>query len=168
MSLPVDVPQMDIDTYLLELEQNLMTGSARWIADFTESFRDFPISGERFDMVVKGNTRPKRGLLSKLFAYLSLPDYSVGSFVYSKKADRSKLDELIRLVLEHMRENNVAWSWLVVLRHGSFSQEMKDLLREKEVNEIGIALVDTSSGQIATSPSYVGRSMVDHLPKILR
>ena len=30
-----------VDAYVFRLERNLMTGSARWVADFTESFRNY-------------------------------------------------------------------------------------------------------------------------------
>ncbi len=158
---------MDIDTYLLRLEANLMTGSAKWIADFTESFRNYSVKGETFDMVVTGSTRPKGLFLSRLFAYFSLPNYSMACFAHSGKVDRKMLDELIRLVLDHMKETNLAWSWLVIPQEGSFSRGMKDFITEKDIKKIGIALIDVGSGEVNTSPSYVGRRMADHV-KCLR
>lgn len=140
-----------------------MTGSARWIADFTESFRDHPIKRETFDMVVRGSTRPKGFLLSRLFAYLSLPDYSLACFARSGKVDSKTLDRLIRLVLDHMKETNLTWSWLVIAQQGSPDQRVRELVQKKETRELGIALVDISSGEVTTNPSYVGRRMVDHV-----
>ena len=154
---------MDLHAYLLRLEENLMTGSARWIADFTESFRDYRIKDEKFDMLVRGSTRPKGFFLSRLFAYFSLPDYLLACFAHSGEVDGKRLDGLIQLVREHMREGNLTWSWLVLPQEGAPALGVKELVRKKEIHEIGIALVDISSGEITTNPSYVGRRMVDHV-----
>lgn len=154
---------MNLQTYLLKLEHNLMTGSARWIADFTESFRDYPIKGETFDMVVTGRTRPRGFLLSKLFAYFSLPDYSAACYVRSGGLDLGRVDELAQLILEHMRESNTDWSWLVIPQEGAPPQGLRELVEKKDIRELGIALVDVSSGEVTTNRCYVGRRMADHV-----
>lgn len=162
-SLPIDFSEMNLQTYLLKLERNLMTGSARWIADFTESFRDYSIQDERFQMVVTGSTRPRGFFLSRLFAYFSLPNYSMACFVRAARIDGRKLDELVQLVSEYMKETNIAWSWIVIPQEGPLPVGTADLIKGKDINEIGIALVDVSSGDVVTNPSYVGRRMADHV-----
>ncbi len=163
MSLPIDVSQMDITTYLLKLEENLMTGSARWITDFTESFRNYPIRGESFDMVVTGSTRPRGFLLSKLFAYFSLPNYSTACYVHSGDLDLRRMDELAQLILDHMRESSTDWSWLVIPQEGAHPLGLRELVEKKDTKELGIALVDISSGKVTTNPCYVGKRMADHV-----
>ncbi len=64
---------MELDDYLLKLEKNLLFGSARWVADFTESFRRYPLEGVTFDMVVTGKMRAKGFLLSRLVSFLLMP-----------------------------------------------------------------------------------------------
>lgn len=154
---------MDLETYLLKLEQNLMTGTARWIADFTESFRDYSVKDETFEMFVTGSTRPKGFFLSRLFAYFSLPNYSMACFVRSTWIDGRRLDGLVQLVSEYMKETNIAWSWIVIPQEGQLPAGTADLIRRKDINEIGIALVDISSEDVTTNPSYVGRRMAGHV-----
>jgi len=154
---------MDIDGYLLRLEENLMIGSGKWIADFTESFRNHKIKDTKFDMLIMGNTRPKGFLLSRLFGYFAMPNYRVACFAYSEQIERKDLDSLIKLILSFMEENNFAWSWFIIPKQGHFSNEVRDSIKRMGVEKIGIALVDLSNREIECNPSYVGKRMKEHV-----
>ncbi|HID93902.1 MAG TPA: hypothetical protein EYP60_07385 [bacterium (Candidatus Stahlbacteria)] len=154
---------MYIDKYLLRLEENLMLGSGRWIADFTESFRNHRINDAKFDMFIIGNTRPKGFLLSKLFGYFAMPNYRVACFVYCQQIDTKGLTSLIKLISSYMEENNFAWSWLVISKEGHFNSKIKDSIKKVDVEKIGIALVDLYNREIECSPSYLGKRMKAHV-----
>lgn len=154
---------MDIDGYLLRLEENLMIGSGRWIADFTESFRNHKIKDAKFDMFIKGNTRPKGFLLSRLFGYFAMPNYRVACFAYSQPIEHKELTSLVKSISNFMEENNFAWSWLVIPKEGRFSNEVRDSIKKMNVEKIGVALVDLSNREIECNPSYVGKRMREHV-----
>ncbi|MBM3134268.1 MAG: hypothetical protein FJZ89_03065 [Chloroflexi bacterium] len=154
---------MTIDEYLLRLENNLLTGSARWVADFTESFRHYKIEDTVWDMVVRGHMRGKGLFLSRLFAYLSLPNYQVACFVYTRELGDSDLRRMARHLLGYMKGEELDWCWLVLPREGPFSSRLQVALEKIDYRELGIALVNISSREIFTNPSYVGRRLRDHV-----
>ena len=146
--------------YLLRLESNLMLGSGRWIADFTESFWDFRIGNTTFDMLILGNTRPKGFLLSRLFAWLTLPAYGVACFVCSLNDPQLKqLGSLAKIIKRYMKEQDLTWSWLVLPSEGSFTKKAKAVVQKDDSHEIGIALMNLAAQEVVTNDSYLGRRM---------
>jgi len=152
-----------IEEYLLRLEKNLMVGSARWIADFTESFRNYQIGETVLDMMVRGHMRGKGLFLSRLFAYLSLPNYQAACFVYTRELEESTLRRLVKRLLGYMKDEGLDWSWLVLAKEGAFSDQLRTAVEKINLREMGIALVDISSQEIVTDQSYVGRRLRDHV-----
>jgi hypothetical protein len=146
--------------YLTRLENNLMMGSGRWIADFTESFRDFRVGESNFDMVILGNTRPRGFLLSRFFAWLTLPAYKVGCFVYSEDPQIKHLGTLTQSIKRYMEEQEMTWSWLVLTGESAFTRKAKVGVQKNNSHNIGIALVTLTTQEVITNDSVVGRRMV--------
>lgn len=145
--------------YLLRLENNLMVGSGRWIADFTESFWDFRVGDTTFDMLILGNTRPKGFLLSRLFSWMTLPAYRVACFVCSEDPQLKRLGTLIKSIKRYMKKRDLTWSWLVLPREGSFTKRARAVVQKNNSHEIGIALVDLAAQEVVTNDSFIGRRM---------
>lgn len=145
--------------YLVRLEKNLMVDSGRWIADFTESFWDFRVGDAHFNMVILGNTRPKGFLLSRFFAWLTLPAYRVACFAYSEGTELKHLGTLTRSIKRYMEEQGMTWSWLVLTGEGSFASIAKARVQKNDSHEIGIALVDLAAQEVITNDSVIGRRM---------
>lgn len=154
---------MTIDEYLLRLEKNMLMGSARWVADFTESFRHYPIGDTVWDMVVRGHMRGKGLFLSRIFAYLSLPNYQVACFAYTRERGDSDLRGLVKCIQGYMEAEELDWCWLVLPQEGPFSSRLRAALEKIDYRELGVALVNISSREIFTNPSYVGKRLRDHV-----
>jgi hypothetical protein len=146
--------------YLVKLENNLMDGSGRWVADFTESFWDFRIGNTSFDMVILGNTRPKGFFLSRFFAWLTLPAYRVACFVYSEDTELKHLGKLIKSIRDYMEKHEMTWAWLVLTGESSFTRKAQAGIEKNTVEEIGIALVDLNTQEVITNDSVLGRRML--------
>lgn len=151
---------MDAQTYILKLEKNIMLGAGRWIADFRESFRDFPLENLSFDLFIRGSTRPKGFLLSRLFAYFTLPDYRVAFYAKHTPDDGFDLSTLCRVIRRHSEERNIKWSWLTLFRSSSFPANIVVKVNDFKEENIGIALVDTQQQDIETSPNILGRKVI--------
>ena len=154
---------MKVDEYLLSLERNLMLGSARWVADFAESFRDYQIGDTVFDMMLKGGIKTKGLFLSRLLSYLVLPTYGVACFVCCHEPTQKALRRIIRLISKYMDEEELGWSWLVFVKEGAFSPQVRKAVEGMESKEIGIALVDLASKEVLTNRSVIGRRMQSHV-----
>lgn len=148
---------MGLDDYLLKVEWNLMLGAGRWVAELNESFRDFPVGKHSFDLYVRGGTRPKGFLLSRLFAYFSLPGYNVAFFAKHVPEDSLDLDEVRRVVEDHAARHNIKWTWLVLIRSGRFPPKLAERIRGFDKPTIGISLVDLAEEDVDTSSNILGR-----------
>jgi hypothetical protein len=145
--------------YLLKLEHNLMLGGGRWVADFVESFWDYPIGDVTFGMFIRGGMRPKGLALSKLVALITMPDYRVTCFAYVGDPDLKRLSVVLKAVRHHMKDQEIEWSWLVIPGESAFSPQARAAVEKDDTRELGIALVDLSAQEIIASRSYVGRRM---------
>jgi len=137
-----------------------MSGRGRWIADFNESFRNFKISEVEFDAFVRGNTRMKGFVLSRLFSFLLNPNYSVGCFFFSidsvKSFDKKHLIKLITTVKSGMKENEMKWAWLFLFGTENV-EKIQKYVEGVDDKTVGIALLDINSKNIVRSNSYLGR-----------
>jgi hypothetical protein len=148
---------VEVEDYLLELEQNLMLGRGRWVADFNEAFRDLPLGEHTFDLFVRGGTRPKGFLLSRLFAYFSMPSYNVALFVKHVPEDDFSLEALKKAVTDLAAEKNIRWTWLVLVRAGCFTGKLAERIDRFDAPELGISLVNLADRDIDTSANLLGR-----------
>jgi len=152
-----------LDDYLLHLEKELMVGKGVWVADFKESFRNVEINGIQFDMVVRGNTRTKGLFLSRLFAFLTMPNYQVACLVFNgeqaKSLDNQFLDLFLKAAEGYIKKNELAWAWFVIAQAGDFPEAIKIAVGNLSIKEIGVALIDIDSGAVTSSKNYLGMAM---------
>lgn len=151
---------MDVNDYLVRLENNLMLGSGRWVADFTESFWKYPMGDVVFDMFVTATMRPKGFFLSRVTAWLTTPNYYVACFAYSQDPELKHLHQVLNTIATFLKQQEFAWAWLVVPHEGPFSRKAESMVQSTALREIGIALVDLSSQEVVNSESHVGRGLV--------
>jgi hypothetical protein len=137
-----------------------MVGRGRWVADFTESFRNFKANDVTFDAFVQGNTRLKGFILSRMFSATINPNYSVGCFMVSKETakdlDKKYLDKLLRAVRSFIKENEMKWAWLFILSAKSTDNTRK-LVESVRDQFVGVAMLDVDSGNVVHSDSYIGK-----------
>jgi hypothetical protein len=148
---------VEIDTYMLKVERNLMMGAGRWVAEFNEAFRDFPVAGQVFDLYVRGGTRPRGLLLSRLLAYFSLPSYNVALFAKHVPAEDIDLAGLCKAVEDRAAKLNVKWTWLVLFRTDKFPEDLIKKVNGFDKPELGISLVNLTEQDVDTSSNLLGR-----------
>jgi hypothetical protein len=145
--------------YLLKLEYNLMLGGGRWVADFIESFWDYPVGDVTFGLFIRGGMRPKGFALSKLAAAITMPNYRVACFGYAGDSELRRLSTILNAMRRYMKEQETQWSWLVIPGESTFSPQTRATVEKNDTRELGIALVDLSAQEVITNRSYVGRRM---------
>jgi hypothetical protein len=150
---------MIVKDYLVKLEDNLMVGGGRWVADFNESFWEYPMGDLVFDVFITATVRPKGFFLSRVAAWLTTPNYYVACFAYSKDPGLKRLHEILGTISEFLKKEEFAWAWLVLPNEGAFSRKARAMVESTGINEVGIALVDLNSQEIITGASYWSRRM---------
>ena len=148
---------MEIEEYLNSLENNLMFGAGRWVADFSESFRNFKIGGRTFDLYMRGGVRPKGVFLSRIFAAFTLPNYEVAFYAMRVPEDGFDLDEILKTVAERSKTAGAEWTWLLLLRNGAFPEKIAKRVENFGEPRIGLALGDIAAGDFNASSNVLGR-----------
>lgn len=142
------------------MEKGLMLGRGRWIADFNESFRNFKMRDIEFDVFIRGNTRMKGFLLSRVFSILLNPNYSVGCFMVSTESlrhfEKKFLGKALAEIQSYMKDNEMKWSWVFIFTTRGVGEMAKHVENIKD-QSIGVVLVDTKSGSMVHSNSYLGK-----------
>jgi len=144
----------------VKLEDNLMVGGGKWVADFNESFWEYPLGDLVFDLFVTATVRAKGLFLSRVAAWLTTPNYYVACFAYSKDPELKRLHQVLTTISKFLKEEEYAWAWLVIPNEGSFSRKARSMVESNDSNEIGIALVDLSSQEIISAQSYWAKRMI--------
>jgi hypothetical protein len=150
---------MKVHDYLLRLEENLMVGSGRWVADFNESFWHYPLGDFVFDMYVTAKVRPKGFFLSKAAAWLTTPNYYVACFAYAEDPELKRLHELLSTISQFLQREEFAWAWLIIPHEAPVSGRARAMVERNDYREIGIALVDVNAQEIVSSASHWGQKM---------
>ena len=147
------------------LERELHRGRARWLADLSETFRDYQISGEMFPLLARGGTRPKGFLLSRFMAYTIMPNYNV--CMYAQWVDASHAKEqvmrLLRIVETQRDQKDIKWSWLLLLSDEPAPDSLNNLISRFGNRDVGLGYVNISTGEMSTSPNQLGRSMANQM-----
>ena len=147
------------------LERELQRGRARWVADLSESFRDYQISGEVFPMVARGSTRSKGFLLSRFLSVAVMPNYNV--CMYAQRLDATRAREhvmrLVRILETRRDEKDIKWSWLLLLSDEPPPDALSKVIGQFGNKDIGLCYVNILTGEISTSPNQLGRSMANQM-----
>lgn len=147
------------EDYLTKLEYNLMVKAGRWIADFNESILDYTMDGVTFSMFIRGGMRPKGFALSKLAAFLFVPNYQAACYVLGDAPNGHQFTKILQTLKRYRKDQEVAWTWLVILSESKFSPQLVAQVEKNDDRHTGIALIDLSTEEIITSQSYVARRM---------
>ena len=149
-----------------KLEKAMMKGKGRWVADFDESFLKYRVGDVTFDLFISGNTRVKGFILSRLYSFLLNPNYEVGFFAISTGEENEpnprRLRRWILAVKSCMQKSEMKWAWLVLVGQ-SPSDPVKKFIQEATDPDVGVAYVDTESGQITSADTYLGRQLKKYL-----
>ena len=147
---------------VMRLEKYFLTGQARWVADFNESFLNYREGDVKFDLFIAGNTRSKGFILSRLFSFLLNPNYEVGFFAISLDEESEPNDRRLRkwilAVKSCMQKHEMKWAWLMLVGQ-SPSESVKRCVKEAQDRTVGVAYADASSRQVISADAYLGRQL---------
>jgi hypothetical protein len=118
-----------------------------------------------FPLLARGGTRPKGFLLSRFMAYTVMPNYNV--CMYAQWVDGSRAREhvmrLLRIVETQRDQKDIRWSWLLLLSNEPPPESVNRLISQFGNRDIGLGYVNTSTGEMSTSPNHLGASMANQM-----
>jgi hypothetical protein len=149
------------------LEKEIQRGRASWVADLSETFRGYQISGEMFPLIARGGTRPKGFLLSRFVAMTIMPNYDVCLYAHdigsAGSEAKSRIMRLIRIIETQRDQKNIKWSWLLLFSDQEPGTSASRLIETFGNRDVGIGCIDVATGRIITSPNQLGKSLSNQM-----
>jgi len=150
---------IDPETYINNLEENLIRGRGSWIATFTDFYRNYNLRGRRFLLYAEGSTYVKGFLLSRIFSFLVNPRRKVYFLVtHTNQVTDNYLRELIRLCSGLGEEDD--YVLLVILTNeGDVKGNIKKKIASLGEGKVGIFIHSLTSNMKVNSDNFLGRSL---------
>ena len=159
------IPEERTSDFISGLERELQRGRMQWVADLNESFRDYQVSGEAFQLLARGGSRPKGFLLSRMLSYMVMPSYNVCMYIQWLDASHAKdhIMRLLRIIETQRDQKEIKWSWLLLLGDEPAPESAKKLITQFGNRDVGLGYVNILTGETSTSPNQLGRSMANQM-----
>ncbi|MEM2522509.1 MAG: hypothetical protein QXW82_05065, partial [Candidatus Bathyarchaeia archaeon] len=160
---------MKVDGFMYELdfiadsvEEQIIRGNLRWLANFNEIRRNHVVGDLVFPIYASGSLREKGFFLSKIFSALVTPGYRVHLLLYT--SDRVDAKLLRRLILT--LKNNFGkeeWVFLSVVQSQPLTGEVKNAIAEVNERNIGLVAFSLASKEEVSSQNVLGKGLLRQL-----
>lgn len=144
------------------VEERLVKGKFRWLANFKEIRRDYSINGFTFPVYATGGLEEKGFLLSRIFSTFVTPKYKVHFLLHTS----SQLDvKLFRQLITSCKSRFGAEDWIFfgLVQGKPFEKTLKDAIEHIADRRIGIAAYSLTSKSTASSKNVLGNALQKQL-----
>jgi len=140
-----------------------MVKGGRWVAEFTESERNYKVGNLTFDVCLRGGTRTKGLFLSRILSYFVLPNYQVACYIMkiasSNIVSLNFLKKLLLPIRDRAKKEELKWNWLFLVTEDEPSVKVAKLIEEQKYEEVGVLLYNRGSKSIVYSRNLLGKRM---------
>jgi hypothetical protein len=144
------------------VEEQLVKGHLRWLANFSEIRKDFPVEDLVFPIYASGGLQEKGFFLSKIYSALVVPKYKVHLLLYSLPEIRPDL--LRKMILALKRKfGSEDWIFLVLVQGQPIGKALKESVESVEDKTVGIAAYGVGAKETVTSNNVLGRGLAKQL-----
>jgi len=143
-------------------EERLAKGNLRWLANFTEIYRDYSIGDFKVPVYAVGSLTEKGFLLSRVFSAFVTPKYKIHFLLYT--TTELSVKSLRKLILSCKRKFGADdWIFLGLIQNKPIGKNVKDAILNVADKRIGIAAYSLASRDEVSSDNVLGRSLKKHL-----
>ncbi|MEM3677217.1 MAG: hypothetical protein QW176_03625 [Candidatus Bathyarchaeia archaeon] len=144
------------------VEERLVRGGLRWLANFREIRRDRRIGEFTIPLYASGGLEERGFLLSRVFSALVTPKYKVHLLIYTSDAITAKL--LRRLVISCKDSFGPDdWIFIGLVQARPFEKTVRDAIENLADERVGIVAYSLESREEPSSDNLLGRALRRHL-----
>lgn len=144
------------------VEEQLIKGKFRWLANFKEIRKDYRLGGFTFPIYATGGLEEKGFFLSRIFSAFVTPKYKVHFLLYStSQIDVKSLRNLV--IASKKRFTGEDWIFLGLLQTDPISKNVKEAIENIADKRIGITLYSFASKNVIASKNVLGKALKKHL-----
>lgn len=144
------------------LEEELVKGRLRWLANFNEIRRDYSLEDITFPIYASGGLQEKGFFLSRIYSSLVVPKYRVHLFLYTSP---EIAPNLLRKILIALKKKFGAddWVFLVLVQGQQVGGALKDSIEQVGDKNLGVCAYGVGTKEIVTSNTVLGRGLSKQL-----
>jgi hypothetical protein len=144
------------------VEEQLVRGNLRWLANFSEIHRDYQIGEVVFPLYALGSLQEKGFFLSKIFSALVTPKYKIHLLLYTQQSFDPKLVRKLILACKN-KFGAEDWIFLGLVQSQAFQKDAKEIIASTSDKNVGIAAYSLKSKETVTSENVLGKGLAKQL-----
>ena len=150
-------------TFITDLvEEQLIKGRFRWLANFNEIRRDYSVEDMVFPIYASGGLQERGFLLSRVYSAFVVPRYKVHLFLYT--APEISKESLKKVIFALKRKFEAPdWVFLILVQGQPIGKTLKDAIEEITDKNVGIAAYGLGAKETVTSNNVLGRGLAKQL-----
>lgn len=144
------------------VEEQLVKGNLRWLANFYEIHRDYAIGDTVFPICASGTLQEKGFFLSKIYSSLVTPKYKIHFLLYtSPEIDPKTLRKLVLTFKSKFGAED--WVFLGLVQTQQFDKALENTVKNVTDKTIGITAYSLASKEAVSSDNVLGRGLAKQL-----
>lgn len=144
------------------VEEQLVKGGLRWLANFNEIQKDYTVGNVRFPLYASGGLQERGFFLSRIYSTMVTPKYRVHLFLHTGQEVDSKL--LRSMILSCKGKFGPDdWVFLALVQSQPIAKGLKDTIGDVTEKTVGITAYSLASKETVTSDNVLGRGLAKHL-----
>jgi xanthosine utilization system XapX-like protein len=144
------------------MEEHLIKGKLRWLANFREIRRNYPLGEFTIPLYAAGGLEEKGFFLSRVFSTLVTPKYKIHFLFYTSPKINIKL--LRKLIIECKNKfRGDDWIFLGLVQSEPVEKAVKVAIEEVADNRVGVTAYSLASRETATSKNVLGKALQKQL-----
>jgi len=148
-----------IDIFIDKIENNLVMGKGKWLATFTDIYREYKYNNRVFLLYARGDTYEKGFFLSRIFSFFVSPRRKVHLFIdKTGGVTYTYLNNIIKKCLKIGEEDD--YILLAILTdEKDIKVDLNKILSKKKFSRIGLSIISTSNWKPIYSNNILGREL---------
>ncbi|MBS7636237.1 hypothetical protein KEJ37_02645 [Candidatus Bathyarchaeota archaeon] len=144
------------------VEEQLVKGNLRWLANFSEIRKDYTIGDVTFPLYAYGSLQEKGFFLSKIFSALVTPRYKIHLLIYTEQNFDPKLVRKLVLACKG-KFGSEDWIFLGLVQKEAFQKATKEAIANTADKNVGIVAYSLASKERVTSENVLGKGLAKQL-----
>lgn len=144
------------------VEERLVKGKFRWLANFNEIQRDYTIEDITFSIYASGGLQEKGFFLSRIFSAFVTPRYKIHFLLYTAQEVNPKVFKKLILACKS-KFGADDWVFLSLVQSQPIEKAVKDTIVNLADKAIGIAAFSLSSKEKVSSDNVLGKGLLKQL-----
>jgi hypothetical protein len=144
------------------VEEQLVKGNLRWLANFNEVRRDYTVGNTRFPIYASGSLQERGFFLSRIYSTLVTPKYLIHFLLHTAQEVDSKLLRNIILSCKD-KYGPDDWVFLVLVQSQPLGKSLKEAITSVDEKTIGITAYSLASKENVFSGNVLGKGLSKYL-----